>query len=226
MFLVLIFQVFEYFSFFIYNYIEVWYDLGEFYLNLYFVRHGETEHNKSGCYYGSIDVNITEEGIFQAQKGLEKLKGINFDKVYVSELKRTEQTANILLKDREFELIKDKRINEINFGEFEGKGHEEIKELYSEQWKLWCDDWKGFAPPEGESYVKFYDRVKSFMDDILKLNEDNVLIVTHSGVIRSVYCYLLGHNLDFFWNFGSKNGDITIIKYEYGNLYIDSITHV
>jgi alpha-ribazole phosphatase len=195
-------------------------------LNLYFVRHGETEHNKNKCYYGSIDVNITERGTLQAEKGSEKLQNIDFDKVYVSELKRTAQTANILLKDRQIDLIKDKRINETNFGVFEGKSHEKVKDLYSEEWKLWCDDWKGFAPPEGESYLQVYDRVKSFMDDILKLNEDNVLIVTHGGVIRSVYCYLLGGNLDYFWSFGSKNSDITIIKYEYGNLYIDSITHV
>lgn len=195
-------------------------------MNLYFVRHGETEHNKNQCYYGSIDVNITEKGTLQAKKGSKKLKNIDFGKVYVSELKRTGQTANILLKGKQYDLIKDKRINETNFGVFEGKSHEKIKELYSQEWKLWCDDWKGFAPPEGESYLQVYDRVKSFMDDILKLNEDNVLIVTHGGVIRSVYCYLLGGNLDFFWNFGSKNADITIIKYEYGNLYIDSITHV
>lgn len=195
-------------------------------MNLYFVRHGETEHNKKGCYYGSIDVSITEKGVLQAEKGSEKLKDVNFGKVYVSELKRAVQTANILLKDKQLELIKDKRINETNFGVFEGKSHEEIKALYANEWKHWCNDWKGFTPPEGESYIQFYNRVKSFMDDILKLNEDNVLIVTHGGVIRSVYCYLLGGNLDFFWSFGSKNCDITIIKYEYENLYIDSITHV
>lgn len=195
-------------------------------MNLYFVRHGETEHNKKKCYYGSIDVNITNRGILQAEKGAEKLKNINFNKVYASELKRTSQTASILLQKKQYDLIKDKRINELNFGIFEGKSHEEIREMYSEEWKLWCDDWQNFVPPEGESYIQFYTRIKSFMDDILKLNEENVLIVAHGGVIRSIYCYLLGGNLDFFWNFGSENGDITIIKYEYGNLYIDSITHV
>jgi alpha-ribazole phosphatase len=195
-------------------------------LNLYFVRHGETEHNKKQCYYGSIDVDITENGVLQAQKGSKKLKSVNFSRVYTSRLKRAEQTANILMEGRQFQLIKDKRINEISFGAFEGKSHDEIKEFYPNEWKVWCDDWKGFTPPEGESYIQFYDRIKSFMDDILTLDEDNVLIVTHGGVIRSIYCYLLGGNLDFFWNFGSKNGDITIIKYEYQNLYIDSITHI
>lgn len=195
-------------------------------MNLYFVRHGETEHNKNKCYYGCIDVSINDKGILQAKKGAERLKNINFNKVYVSELKRTAQTANILLEGKRYNLIQDKRINETNFGVFEGKDYDELKKLYPEDWKLWCSDWKNFIPPQGESYVQFYNRVKSFMDDILKLEEDNVLIVTHGGVIRSVYCYLLGENLDFFWNFGSQNCDITVIKYEYGNLYIDSIAHV
>jgi alpha-ribazole phosphatase len=195
-------------------------------VNLYFVRHGETEHNKNRYYYGSADINITDNGVLQAKKGADLLKNVNFNKVYVSELKRTWQTANILLKDKQCNLIQDKRINELDFGLFEGKNHQEIKVLYPKEWKLWCGDWKGFIPPEGENYIQFYSRVKSFLDDILKLSEDNVLIVTHSGVIRSMYCYVLGNNLDFFWNFGSKNGDITIVKYEYENLYIDSITHI
>lgn len=195
-------------------------------MNLYFVRHGETEHNKNKCYYGSLDVELTSKGRLQAKKVAESLEGVNFKKVYVSEAKRAKQTAAILLENKRYELIEDNRINETSFGKFEGKGYEEIKELYPIEWELWCDDWKNFCPPEGESYKKFYDRVKSFMDDILKTEEDNILIVTHSGVIRSMYCYVLGGNLDFFWNFGSKNGDVTVIKYEYGNLYIDSISHV
>ena len=167
-------------------------------MNLYFARHGETVHNKNKCYYGSSDVDITEKGSLQAEKGAELLRSIDFNKVYVSEMKRTLQTANILLKDKQYDLIQDKRINEINFGVFEGKGYNELEELYPKEWKLWCSDWKSFTPPQGESYIEFYTRIKSFMDDILKLDEDNVLIVTHSGVIRSVYCYLLDGNLDFF----------------------------
>lgn len=196
------------------------------YMNLYFVRHGETEKNKSKCYYGSLDVELTKEGILQAERARELLKDISFNKVYVSEKKRSVNTAEILLKNKQYKLITDMRINERDFGEFEGKGYEELKQLYPKEWKAWCEDWKNASPPEGESCIQVYERVKSFMDDIIKLEEDNILIVAHGGVIRSVYCYILGGNIDYFWNFGSNNGDISIIKYEYGNLYIDSITHV
>ncbi len=38
-----------------------------------------------------------------------------------------------------------------------------------------------------------------------------------------IYSYILQNNMDFYWNFASRNGDITLIKYEYGNLFIDYI---
>lgn len=195
-------------------------------MDLYFVRHGETEKNKSKCYYGSLDVDITEKGILQAERAGKLLMDVNFNKVYVSEKKRAIKTAKILLESKKNELITDGRINERDFGEFEGKDHKELKQLYPKEWAVWCEDWKNAAPPGGESYIKLYERVKSFMDDILKLDDENILVVAHGGVIRCIYCYILGGNIDYFWNFGSNNGDISIIKYEYGNLYIDSITHV
>jgi alpha-ribazole phosphatase len=82
-----------------------------------------------------------------------------------------------------------------------------------------------FAPPGGESYVELCERVKRFMEDIKKLECDNILICSHSGVIIAIYCYVMNENIDLFWKFGCKNGDISVIKYEYGNLYIDAIIH-
>ena len=63
------------------------------------------------------------------------------------------------------------------------------------------------------------------MEHIKKLECDNILICAHSGVIRAIYCYIMNENIDLFWKFGCKNGDISVIKYEYGNLYIDAIIH-
>lgn len=195
-------------------------------MNLYFVRHGETEKNKSKCYYGSLDVELTNNGILQAEKAGKLLENIDFDKVYASEKKRAIKTAEILLENKKYELLTDARINERDFGDFEGKDHKQLEKLYPEEWKQWCEDWKNVSPPGGESYIELYNRVKNYMNDILKSKDENILIVTHGGVIRSIYCYILGGNMDYFWNFGSNNGDISVIKYEYGNLYIDSIIHV
>ncbi|EKN43472.1 alpha-ribazole-5'-phosphate phosphatase, partial [Clostridium botulinum CFSAN001627] len=101
--------------------------------------------------------------------------------------------------------------------------YEEIGSLYPKEQEKWEKDWKNFAPPKGESAVVFYNRVENFMKHIQKEEDGNYLIVTHGGVIRMIYSYILQNNMDFYWNFASRNGDITLIKYEYGNLFIDYI---
>lgn len=195
-------------------------------MNLYFVRHGETEANNKKLYYGKMDVDLTHKGIVQSKKISKLLADVKFDSIFISKKKRSFQTASEIIKGNSKKFIVDSRINEMDMGEFEGKDYKDIQKLYPEEWKRWCTDWKNTAPPKGESYTEFYLRVKSFMDYILKLKDKNVLVVTHAGVIKSIYCYVLNNNMDLFWKFASYNGDISIIKYEYNNLYIDSIMHL
>ena len=194
-------------------------------MNIYLLRHGQTEENKKGSYYGNLDISLNEIGIRQGCKAKEFFSDIKLDRIYVSDKKRTSEMAKLVLGQAEVQIIQDNRINETNFGDFEGKTYEEIKTLYPEECVCWQNNWMEFVPPSGESYIELCKRVKSFMEDIKKLEVDNILICSHSGVIRAIYCYVMNENIDLFWKFGCKNGDISIIKYEYGNLYLDSINH-
>ncbi|GAA0739317.1 alpha-ribazole phosphatase [Clostridium oceanicum] len=196
-------------------------------MNIYLLRHGETKENKEKKYYGKLDSRLNSIGINQAKKAGKYLKNIKFSKVYISERERCKETLKIAFENKgneEFEIIKDARINELDFGEFEGKSYKEIKKSFPKECTQWEDDWKGFTPPKGESAVNFFNRVKSFMKDIEKLDEENILIVTHGGVIKMIYCYMLDRNLDLYWKFSTKNGRVSLIKYEYSNWFIDYIS--
>ncbi|BDB00729.1 alpha-ribazole phosphatase [Clostridium botulinum] len=198
-------------------------------MNIYLIRHGETEQNKRKNFYGKLDVGLNEKGEEQSYKVGELLKDVKFNKIYISDRKRTKETAERILERNKFYekekniIYKDEKINELDFGIFEGKSYEEIGSLYPKEQEKWEKDWKNFAPPKGESAVVFYNRVENFMKHIQKEEDGNYLIVTHGGVIRMIYSYILQNNIDFYWNFASRNGDITLIKYEYGNLFIDYI---
>ena len=194
-------------------------------MNIYLLRHGQTEENRRGTYYGNLDISLNAIGISQGYKAKDFFNDIKLDRIYVSDKKRTLEMAKLVLGQAEMKIIQDNRINETNFGDFEGKTYEEIKTLYPEECALWQNNWMEFVPPSGESYIELCKRVKSFMEDIKKLESDNILICTHSGVMRAIYCYVMNENIDLFWKFGCKNGDISIIKYEYGNLYLDAIMH-
>jgi|SRR3712207_2398299 len=192
-------------------------------MNIFLLRHGETDQNSKGTYYGKMDIDLNDNGIHQCQKVKNILKDISFDKVYTSTMKRTMNTAKHALEGRKFEIIKDRRLNEMDMGEFEGKTYKEIQALYPDEWKLWCDDWKNATPPKGENYIQFYGRVKNFINELKDMKEENILIVTHGGVIKNFYTYVLDENPDNFWKFSTNNCDLALIKYEYGNFYIDFI---
>ncbi len=91
---------------------------------IYIVRHGQTDWNVEGIYQGRIDIPLNKTGIEQAKRTREKLRGIKFDKVFSSPLKRAFETAQIICDNP---IIKDDRIIERCNGELEGKQKSEYK---------------------------------------------------------------------------------------------------
>lgn len=192
-------------------------------MNIYIIRHGQTQNNLNNQYYGSLDVSLTDKGIKQMKALSSELDHIRFDKIYSSSARRALESLEVCLPRYYHEAIVDQRLCEINFGDFEGKTYEEISQLYPNEAANWKKDWKSFCPPKGEPFIKFYLRVSDFFKEILDNNVDNILIMAHSGVIKAIYCYILGQNLDLYWNFTCHNGKFNLIKYEYGNLFIDAV---
>lgn len=62
-------------------------------MKLYVLRHGQTDYNKEGRFQGQNNIELNEEGIKQVKETAKILRNINFDKVYVSPLKRAIDTA-------------------------------------------------------------------------------------------------------------------------------------
>lgn len=194
-------------------------------MNIFVVRHGESEENIKGTFYGSIDCNLSEKGKLQCLFVKEKLESIHFDKIFYSPTIRAKETLEIIYTSKNTHKVCDKRLGEINFGQFEGKSYNELLMTYNKECKLWEKDWINFTPPEGESYLDLFKRIEEFMEELLKDTSENVLIVSHGGPIRAIYSYVMNKNLETFWKFGCNNCDIAKIRYEYGNLFIESIYH-
>ena len=171
-------------------------------MNIYIVRHGQTDYNVNGRYGGRLDVPLNDVGIKQAYELKEKLKNIKFDRVYSSPLKRAYDTAKIITDDK---IIIDDRIQERSNGKLEGKLKSEINEVID------------FNDPNEkryniESIGDFRKRIDSFLDDITMSNEGTVLIVTHAGVGIYMRCYFGGEPLD--GNYSSyKIGNCEVIRY-------------
>ena len=171
---------------------------------IYIVRHGETNWNAEGRYQGRIDIELNKNGINQARQISEKLKDIEFDKVFSSPLKRALQTAIIISSGN---IIVDDRLIERSNGDLEGK-------LKSE-----CNINIDFNNPNEnrlniENIIDFRKRIKDFFDDITEnYPDENILVVTHAGVGIYARCYFEGEPLDGDYSkYKLKNGEV--LKYD------------
>ncbi len=174
---------------------------------LYLIRHGETELNTKGVYYGWTDCGLSENGVMQAEDLADILQNVSFDDVISSSLIRAVVTAAVVSGFIPAEIIKDDRLRELNFGDWEGMHHSEVREKHKEAWENWSKDWKNAAPPRGESFSEIYSRIKSCIEDILKeYKGKRVLVVSHQGAMRIIPMVLLGLSEEAYWSFTAEQG--------------------
>jgi broad specificity phosphatase PhoE len=154
------------------------------YPDLLVLRHGETVWNQLGKFQGRKDSPLTQKGQTQALRQnalLAKVRNPPLAK-YCSPQGRAVQTARLALGSDDG-LILDKRLQEIDFGEWEGATRDEIlaKIDYPFDSGLW-----NFRSPNGESFGAITERVESFLNDL----GEPAIIVTHgitSIVLRGLY---------------------------------------
>ena len=156
------------------------------------VRHAEVEEKYIGCYNGYIDVGLSQKGYKDAQELAKKLKQSDFDAIFCSDLKRTRETLKQFINSDEVIYTSDLR--EKSWGKHEGMSFEEIcqrDKLEYVNYNQWID------ALDGESLKKFTARVfEFFFDYIPSLDAKNILIVTHSGVIKTFISTLQGLTLE------------------------------
>ena len=196
-------------------------------MELMIVRHGQTVANSKNYYYGFTDSLLTEKGEEQAKAAGIFINRLGFkpDEIYVSELSRTHNTLELMGFDKE-DAVVDPRINEQNMGIFECHTFQEIQEKFPTAFDEWNADFNNFRPQDGESHLELYQRVKDFMVELIEKKKDTdrkILIVTHGGVMRSMYSYLNGDNLDVFYNVFFNNVATMRTEYITDRLVINAI---
>ncbi len=187
-------------------------------MDIIFVRHGKTILNEKNVYVGSIDTDISENGVEEIKKLAKLLHGIEFNKVFSSPLKRAIETTEIITNDN---CIVDDRLKEMDFGIFEGLSYSEICEKYTQESKKWSADYLNYKIPSGESLKDVFNRTESFIKYVSEF-KGKVLVVTHGGVI-SCALSLVFNNKDYFFKFKILHGRMNIISIEDNYMYIKGI---
>jgi alpha-ribazole phosphatase/probable phosphoglycerate mutase len=179
---------------------------------LYIVRHGETEWNSQGRVQGHTDIPLSEAGRQQAQYTAERLKNVNFDIAYSSDLSRTSETAEIILGKRNIQVNTLTSLREYNKGVFEGLTVEEYSQRYPDQYDASLINDLDFAPESGESIRDVSERMSEFGTFVKSQHlNDDVLIVGHGGALRSLVADLLSLPIETAWKLVTGNCSLTII---------------
>lgn len=182
-------------------------------LNVYLLRHGETQYNADGNRYcGRTDIALTEKGIGQANSVNSQLKGMSFDAVYSSPLKRALHTAEIASGIKSVKT--DVRLLELDFGIWEGKTKEEFIAENASLWHSWIEDPEvAKAGGIGESASDVVNRVDDFYQEMMrKYASGNILVVGHNGINRFYLAYKLGMPLKNYRRIVQENSAITLFS--------------
>lgn len=189
-------------------------------MNLYLIRHGR--QNSDLC---NVDVELSKEGIWQAECLAKRLESYKIDVLYSSDLIRAVQTAEII-NSWGIEHIIRKELREIDFGDLTGKTVEEINSVYAdfklERWKMEED----IPFPNGESGEDVFNRVQGVVNEIISGNKKEVAVVTHGGTIRSILAGVLGlsQSKKLLFGIGLEKCSITKLHYdkEYKRFILES----
>ncbi len=178
--------------------------------NIYLVRHGETEWNKTMRFQGSSDIELNDTGYEQANILAKRLSGIDFTSIYSSDLKRAIGTASAVAGEKK--MIIEPNLKEMHFGDWEGLTFEQIKAEYPGELDKFYIDPTSADIPGNETFLKLQQRACKAFYNIAQSNEDNVLIVSHGATIRVILADILQIPLAKVWNIRQDNVAINVIS--------------
>lgn len=187
---------------------------------LYITRHGQTDLNKRGIIQGrGMDTDLNDEGRRQAELFFKAYHSVPFDKIYISNLKRTQQSVQPFI-DSDIPYEKLAGLDELGWGIHEGQpGTPENKAAFLQIMRDWLDGKLDEKFEGGESP----NEVKARQLEALKVimshpEEKTVLICMHGRALRLLLCILTNRPLTDMDNFPHQNLVLYKVAYD-GNRY-------
>ena len=152
------------------------------------IRHGETSWNVDTRIQGHLDIPLSANGRWQAERLAGALKEEPLAAIYASDLTRAWETAQYVGRAQGIAVTKEIGLRERGFGDFEGKTFAEIEVLLPEQSMRWRKRDPEFSPAGGESLVTLRSRVISAAQLLAALHPGELIaMVGHGGVMDVLY---------------------------------------
>ncbi|NCB77900.1 MAG: alpha-ribazole phosphatase [Negativicutes bacterium] len=182
-------------------------------MRIWFVRHGETEWNRTKRYQGHSDIPLNETGRRQAQETAALLANEPLMAVYASDLKRAVETAETIAQPHGVRVQQKPELRELHFGLWEGLRYEQIMEKWADELSLMYEHPEKGCAPEGEGFCELAKRAWPALQAIREAHqeEEAIAVVAHGGTIRVLLCLLQEKSLQQLWDVAIEHGQATRI---------------
>lgn len=192
-------------------------------MNIYLIRHAQTTMNAMGkVFSGSTDVSLSPSGIeyTTAIAGNPLLQTI--EKVYITPLIRTKQTADILFPSQIPQIIIPE-FAEVDFGDYEGKIRTATNQNDPVFYK-WVNNPESLTFPNGENLLIHTKNAYDALKEILKNDTSkNIAIISHATTIRLLLSYILTGKISYFRNIPCDNCTFTMLNADNSNISVKYI---
>ncbi len=183
-------------------------------MKIYLIRHGQTDWNLEGKIQGRYDVSLNETGSKQAEllaMGMDKRPVVQ---IFSSRQKRALETAQAVGRRQHVAVTVIDGLEEVEFGEWEGKTWDEISREYPEEFKVWCTEPAEIVPPGGESRPQIYRRIGNALKEILRRSRGDIAIVSHGAALAYMVSIMLEKELGDHDEIIVKNASISTVEYD------------
>jgi broad specificity phosphatase PhoE len=181
---------------------------------LYLLRHGEVETRYHRVFGGRIDMDLSPRGHEQAQALAEYFRSVPLDAVYVSPMKRAQQTVAPLVAITGHTPTRMADLREVDFGDWTGLTWEQVRARFQINAFHWLDKLETASIPGAESVQQFRERLEPCLRTILCEHPgQSVAVVCHGGVIRVLLALLLDIPVVKFASFDVEYASVTRIAH-------------
>lgn len=174
-------------------------------MELHLIRHGETDWNKERRVQGQSESQLTELGIQQARELGQRIRHLDFDKIYCSSSLRTRQTAEHAFPESDIEIAYLDELREIFLGPWEGHLYEDLARREPESHRHFWEQPQLFQVEGAESFFELQQRAIDAVAGIESTHRANstngrkIAIVSHGALIKSYLCHVEGRSMDQLW---------------------------
>jgi broad specificity phosphatase PhoE len=173
---------------------------------IYLVRHGRSRANETGVFAGCSDDPLLPEGRKEAEAAATLLAGRNISRIYSSPVARAMETAEIISRRLEVDMLPEPDISDIKIPSWEGRLKQEMLCDMSSGYSEWKTSPATFCPHSGETLADLQKRATNATTRLLEHHKGkNIVMVTHLAVARVIILALSDMPLDKYRDIDISN---------------------